>query len=352
MSAVLDHEEPVIIDGEVIPSLDLGPYLAGEPDALEELAAKLRHIQENVGFYYIVNHGIPRSLIQQAFGELKRLFALPDEEKMKLKATGDARGYLPPKSSVYVTSTVNKNTKGDLNEVLILTRERPDDHPAVLQGLRFHGPNRWPSENLLPGFRANMLEYYAAMEALGYRMLPLYARALGLPADYFEPLFKDPMWTTRNAHYPPVQPEENQFGISPHRDHGFLTLLPLSDVSGLEIRTQSEKWLRADLIEDAIIVNTGEFLNRWTNGRFLATPHRVIPPQVDRYSIAFFFNPTWDTVADPLPTCVNDDNPAQFYPVRMHDYLAYYVDRNFKKNAGGQQGDAVEGEIDGPKRAY
>ena len=352
MTLQMERPGPVVIDGEEIPFLDIGPYLAGEAGALEELAERLRHIQENIGFYYIVNHGVPRDLIRGAFGELARFFALPDAEKMKLKPVGGGRGYIPPKSSVYVTSTVNKNTKADLNEVLILTRERPDDHPAVLQGLRFHGPNQWPAEDVLPGFRDRMLAYYATMEALGYRMLPLYARALGLPADYFTPLFADPMWTTRNAHYPAVAPEDNQFGISPHRDHGFLTLLPLSDVPGLEIKAPSGKWLPADFVEDAIIVNTGEFLNRWTNGRFMATPHRVIPPQVDRYSIAFFFNPTWDTVADPLPTCVSDDNPPQFYPVRMHDYLAWYVDRNFKKSAGGQQGSAIDGAIDGPIRAY
>ncbi|MEK9661962.1 MAG: 2-oxoglutarate and iron-dependent oxygenase domain-containing protein [Alphaproteobacteria bacterium] len=352
MSALMEHAEPVVIDGEEIPFLDIGSYLAGDDAALEPLAARLRDIQQNIGFYYIVNHGVPRGLIRDAFGELKRFFELPEAEKMKLKPVGGGRGYIPPKSSVYVTSPVNRNTKGDLNEVLILTRERPADHPAVLQGLRFHGPNQWPGEDVLPGFRTKMLEYYATMEALGRRLLPLYARALDLPADYFTPLFEDPMWTTRNAHYPPVEPEENQFGISPHRDHGFLTLLPLSDVPGLEIMTQSGKWLPADFVEDAIIVNTGEFLNRWTNGRFLATPHRVIPPRVDRYSIAFFFNPTWDTVADPLPTCVSQDEPAQFYPVRMHDYLAWYVDRNFKKSAGGQQGQSPDGDIEGPERAY
>lgn len=352
MSVAMEHTEPLVIDGEEIPFLDVGPYFAGEEGALEKLAVRLRDIQENIGFYYIVNHGVQRAFIREAFDELARFFALPDDEKMKLRPVDGGRGYIPPKSSVYVTSPINNNTKGDLNEVLILTRERPADHPAVLQGLRFHGPNQWPADDVLPGFRQKMLDYYAAMEALGYKMLPLYARALGLPADHFTPLFKDPMWTTRNAHYPAVEPEENQFGISPHQDHGFLTLLPLSDVPGLQIMSPSGKWLPADFVEDAIIVNTGEFLNRWTNGRFKATPHRVIPPQVDRYSIAFFFNPTWDTVAEPLPTCVDDDNPAQFYPVRMHDYLAWYVDRNFKKSAGGQQGQSIDSELDGPKRAY
>ncbi|MEK9661825.1 MAG: 2OG-Fe(II) oxygenase family protein, partial [Alphaproteobacteria bacterium] len=120
-----------------------------------------------------------------------------------------------------------------------------------------------------------------------------------------------------------------QFGIAPHRDHGFLTLLPVTDVPGLQIRTASGRWLPAHFVENGIIINTGEFLNRWTNGRFMATPHRVIPPQRDRYSLAFFFNPTWDTIAEPLPTCVSDDNPPRFKPVRFIDYRQWYLEQNY-----------------------
>lgn len=314
--------------GEEIPVLDLGPYLADEPGALDRLAAELRHAQEEVGFYFIVNHGVPRPLIARTHANLKRFFDLPDAEKRK------HRNYLPPKSTIYVTSTVNENTKPDLNEMLRIFRERPADHPAIKAKLPSHGPNQWPDEALLPGWKTEMLEYYGAMEALGRKMLPVYARALDMPADYFDGLFDDPVWTTRNQHYPAVPADDNQFGIAPHRDHGFLTLLPVTDVPGLQIQTASGRWLPAHFVEDGIIVNTGEFLNRWTNGRFMATPHRVIPPQRDRYSLAFFFNPTWDTIAEPLPTCVSADNPPRFKPVRFLDYRQWYLEQNYLTEEG------------------
>lgn len=322
-----------------IPVLDMGPYLADTPGALETLAQQLRHAQENVGFYFIVNHGVPQNLITRAYDELRRFFALPDEEKLKIRINEQRVGYVPAKSSVYVTSTVNENTKPDLNEVLLNVRERPADHPELVARERsFHGPNQWPDEDLLPGFRSNLMAYYDAIEALGFKMLAVYARALDLPADYFDPYFRDPMWTTRNAFYPgSPQAEDNQFGISPHRDHGFITFLPLSEEPGLQIQTPSGEWIAAEQVEDAIIVNTGEFMNRWTNGRFIATPHRVVPPRNDRYSIALFFNPTWDTEAVPLPTCVSETNPPQFEPINIHDYLDWYVNQNFNKDGGGQQ---------------
>ncbi len=328
-----------------IPVLDLGPYLSGQDGALDRVAAQLRHAQENVGFYFVVNHGVPKELIRNAYGAIRSFFALPATEKRKLAMNAQRSGYVPPKSSVYVTSTVNRNTKPDLNEVVIYTREHADVAEHVAAGRSFHGPNPWPDEDLVPGFRAAMIAYYDAIEALGFRMLAVYARALDLPAGYFDPYFTEPMWTTRNAFYPgSPDAEDNQFGISPHRDHGFMTLLPLSDEPGLQIQGPDGSWIAAEQVENAIIINTGEFMNRWTNGRFIATPHRVTPPRNDRYSIAFFFNPTWNTEAVPLETCTDPDNPPQFEPINIHDYLDWYINSNFNKDGGGQQtGDETDG---------
>ena len=334
MSAQTEHQTAT-----EIPILDIGPYLAGEPDALDAIAAQLRHAQENVGFYFIINHGVSKPLITSAYDALRHFFALPDAEKQKVRLNPQRTGYVPSKSSVYVTSNVNENTKPDLNEVLVYVRDRPDDHPALVDQRSFHGPNQWPDVSTLPGFRDSLSNYYSAIEELGHKMLAVYARALDLPAAYFDKFFEDPMWTTRNAFYPGSSvAEDNQFGISPHRDHGFITFLPLSDEPGLQIQTPAGEWIAAEQVEDAIIVNTGEFMNRWTNGRFIATPHRVIPPRNDRYSIALFFNPTWDTEAIPLETCVSESNPAKFEPINIHDYLDWYINKNFNKDGGGQQG--------------
>ncbi len=318
-----------------IPTLDLGPYLSGDAEARERLAQTLRHVQETIGFYVVVNHGVPLESIERAYAALREFFALPLDEKLKLRIDERSVGYIPAKTTVYVTSKINVNTKPDLNETITLARERDADDPAIQQGLRFVGPNPWPES--LPNFREAMLAYQDAMSVLGYAMLPLYARALDLPADYFEPYFTEPMWWTRNAYYAASEPEENQFGISPHSDHGFITLLPLSDVPGLEILLPSGDWLPAIPRDGGILVNTGEFLNRWTNGRFLATPHRVVAPAADRYSMAMFFNPNADTLAVPLTTCVSEEHPPAFESVTMLEYMSWYIDSNYKRESGGTQ---------------
>ena len=319
----------------MIPTLDLGPYLAGSTEARDALAAELRRIQENIGFYVVVNHGVPQAPIERGYDALREFFALPLEEKLKVKIDHSSVGYVPIRSTVYVTSKFNRNTKQDLNETITIARERPLDDPDIQQGLRFVGPNRWPEG--LKGFRDAMIAYQEALSTLGYAMLPLYALALDLPSDYFEPYFTRPTWWTRNTYYPVVDPENNQFGISPHSDHGFVTLLPMSQVAGLEILGPEDEWIPAKPVQDGIIVNTGEFLNRWTNGRFLATPHRVVPPEEDRYSMAMFFNPSPETLAVPLESCVSVERPAAFEPVSMIDYMCWYIDSNYKREAGGIQ---------------
>ena len=324
------------LNRDEIPIIDLGPYFNGTAEAAEQTAAKLRWVQEEIGFYYLINHGIAANLIQKALEQVRLLHDLPIERKLDLKVDSRTTGYVPIRSTVYVSSNVNNNTKKDLNANFRIVRERPIDHPSIKAGRRFTGPNKWPNTELLPDFKTNMLEYLNAMETLAHSLLPLYALALELEPDYFDEYFTDPTWLTRNVHYPTEIPEENQFGISPHRDHGFITLIPVSEVPGLEVRSEDNHWIAANYVENALIVNSGEFMTKWTNGRFIATPHRVLSPVKDRYISAFFYNPNWDVKSDPLPGCIGPDNPPLFKPTRFLDHLCEYVDRNYTKSSGGQ----------------
>lgn len=321
---------------DYIPVLDFAKYVNGNSSEKEVFASDLKWIQEKIGFYYLVNHGVDEVLISAAIKQIEKLHSLPIEEKLKLKVDENAAGYVPIKSTMYVTSDVAKNDKYDLNENYRIIRDRESDHPSILAGHRYTGPNKWPNSKLLPSFKKTMLEFFSAMETLGYSLLPLYASALGLRADYFDKYFTDPMWFTRNVHYPAVKGEENQYGIAPHSDHGFITLLPVSKVSGLEVKTQEGSWITGEYIPNAICVNSGDFMKKWTNGRFIATPHRVLPPKQERYISAFFFNPNWDVMSAPLPGCQNEQNPLKYEITSFYDHLCNYIDRNYSISSGGK----------------
>src|ERR1700712_4864142 len=103
---------------EIIPVLDLGPWLAGEPGAAAVLAKELRWASENIGFYFIQNQGVDQALIDATFREAARFHAQPMDEKLKLLINKHQAGYLNMGGSTIKSSAVNQNTRHDLNEAL------------------------------------------------------------------------------------------------------------------------------------------------------------------------------------------------------------------------------------------
>jgi isopenicillin N synthase-like dioxygenase len=311
-----------------IPVLDLGPFLAGQPGAREATAAELRAALEGVGFFIVVNHGVPRDLIARTFAEARRFHAQPPEAKLALRMNEHNNGYMAMGRYAVWTSDVNANDKPDLNEAFFVKRERGPDDPLRRSGRRFVGPNVWPDG--LPGFRESVLAYTAAVDGLGRRLLPACAVALDLAPDHFAAAFAESQFSFRLSHYPPVQAEPNQFGIAPHTDANFLTFLAQTEVPGLQLRLPSGDWLDVPYVPDSYAVNAGDMMYRWTNGRFKSTPHRALPPVGrPRYAIPFFLGPHIDTVIECLPTCRTADTPPRFPPISYEDYLLWWYDANY-----------------------
>ncbi len=312
----------------VIPVIDFGSYLAGASGALASVGAELRHALEDVGFFVLINHGVPARLIEQTFAEAKRFHDLPVAAKMAIRMNEHNNGYMALGRYAVWTSDVNANDKPDLNEAFFCKRERPPDDPLLRSGRRFVGPNRWPDD--LPGFRENVLAYTDAMDELSRRVLPVCAVALGLPADAFRDAFAESQFSFRLSHYPPVQAETNQFGIAPHTDANFLTFLAQTEIPGLQIRLPSGEWIDVPYVPGSYAVNSGDMMHRWTNGRVKSTPHRAVPPVGrHRYAIPFFLGPHIDAVIECLPTCQGPDAPPRFPPITYEAYLKWWYDANY-----------------------
>ncbi len=318
------------VERATIPVLDLAPFLADARGACETTARALRDALERVGFFFIVNHGVPWTLVQEIFAEARRFHALPPDEKLALKMSKHNTGYVALGGGVSHASRIATAKKPNLNAAFFMKRDRSPDDPDVLADVPLRGLNQWPSPASLPGFREKLTHYFATMEAFCTRLLPLYERALDLPAGFFAEPFCQAQITLRLSHYPRVPAEQEQFGLSPHTDAGFMTLLPDNDVPGLEIRPAGWDWVPAPSLPGSFLVNSGDILRRWTNDRFLSTEHRVLPSTArDRYAIPFFFDPRTDVVVDCLPTCHDATNPPKYAPIPYGEYLVWFMQRNY-----------------------
>jgi len=314
---------------EEIPVLDLAAFLRGDDGALEKVAGELRHALEEVGFFFIVNHGVPQSLIDQMYRQTERFHALPEQEKTKIAVNQDHVGYMGnegelPRTSPYSTGIL----KPDVGECFFIKCDRAPHDLKV--------KNQWPGN--LPRFRETLVEYFEILEDLGRRILPLYAAALELPPDYFQDAFSayETESILRAAHFPPGELEDCQFNVGPHTDSSFLTLLAVTEIPGLELLSQSGNWFPAPPIPGAMVVNSGDILTRWTNGRFLSTPHRVRNRSGrDRYSIPLFMQPKPDQVIECLPTCTTPENPPKEPPITAGDYFEWFMQQNFAHTVDG-----------------
>jgi isopenicillin N synthase-like dioxygenase len=318
----------VAMVGGEIPLIDVSGFLAGKAGAAERAATKLRFAFEKVGFYYLTGHGIPQSLIDATYAETARFHAQPVERKLEVKVDEHNIGYMAG-SRPAVSAAAAMGRRPAQNEALFLRRERAANDLNVLSNRRFHAVNKWPAD--LPGFREATLEYMAKLEALCRKLVQLYALALDLPVGFFDEAFTEPHLILRMSRYPAVGPEEQGVeSLGAHTDSGFMTLLPPNKVQGLSILLPNGQWMEAPGIDGAFVVNGGDILHRWTNERFLSTPHRVqnISGQV-RYAIPFFFDPNHDTMIECLPSCRDGGQEAKYPPIKFGDYALWFATQKY-----------------------
>ena len=324
-----DLSAPPTMIGSEIPLIDVSGFLAGRPEAAKRAAAELRFAFEKVGFYYLAGHGVPQALIDATYAAAARFHAQPLEAKLAVKVDEHNIGYMPIARKPPPNAAA-QGKKPSQNEAYFLRRERAPDDPDVVSNRRFHAMNKWPAE--LPGFRETTLAYMDALEALCRKLVPLYALALDLPATFFDACFARPHMILRMSRYPLIDAaDESTASLVPHTDSGFMTLLPPNKVQGLSILLPDDRWMDAPHVEGAFVVNGGDILHRWTNERFLSTPHRVrnVSGQV-RYAIPFFCDPDHDTVIECLPTCRSEAQPAKYPPIKFGDYALWFATQRYE----------------------
>src|SRR6516164_3088259 len=174
--------------------------------------------------------------------------------------------------------------------------------------------------------------------------MPIIYANNGMPKDYFAPFFaNEGHHNLRFLHYPPQDADEdNLFGQAPHTDNSFMTALARTEVPGLAVRLPSGEWFPPPIIPGTFLINLGNIMRRWSNNRFLSTPHGVLNESgTDRYSIAYFHSPNPAAIIECLPSCVSADNPAKYPPAVYRDLVLEFYRANYVHQKGHRSAAAM-----------
>ncbi|NJO75192.1 MAG: isopenicillin N synthase family oxygenase [Leptolyngbyaceae cyanobacterium RM1_406_9] len=304
-----------------IPVIDFSPFLTNDVEGKQRVAQEIYHACHQVGFLYLTHHGISQGAIAHIFDQTRQFFALPDEEKQAIAWSNETsnRGYVGVERE-----RLDETKPGDLKEAFNVGKEGSakntgTETPALVL-------NQWPARQ--EEFRQTVIEFFEVCTEAANRVFRAFAIALQMPENFIADKHQAQNYTLRLLHYPPLAnlPKPGQIRAGAHSDYGTLTLLFQDDVGGLEVQTTAGEWISAPSIADAILINTGDLTQRWSNDVFRSTKHRVALPQGenvgrDRYSIAFFCQPDAEAEIVCLPSCQSPDNPPRYPPVTSGEYL-------------------------------
>ncbi|KPM40523.1 hypothetical protein AK830_g6057 [Neonectria ditissima] len=291
-------------DSSEVPTIDLS-NVRGNDLERRALANTIRHAAENTGFFYIKNHGIPKSQIDAAFQQAQSFFSQPVEKKAEVsqKQSKFFNGWSERRETSISPTESRDHREGfsfrydpkydpetkDLDAI-------PDKVKSCLR----HEDFVWDRTSHLPGFKDDMI----ADGVLNY--YPKNTAAKDSVIDV---------------------------GIGAHTDLQCFTFLWQDSVGGLQVLNQDGQWIRVPPVPDTFVVNIGDFLMRLSNDRFRSTVHRVFNYAAeDRYSMPFFFGFNFDEECSVLPSCIDEENPAKYEPISCGEWCRLRFEKTYRKD--------------------
>nr|XP_043627439.1 1-aminocyclopropane-1-carboxylate oxidase homolog 1-like [Erigeron canadensis] len=292
---ILNPKAPAAVNClEIIPTIDLGS--TNRSSTVE----KIRRASEDIGIFYVTNHGIPMSVMEEMLNGVRR-FHEQDVEVKKKFYTRDAS-----KAVVY-------NSNFDLYFSSVAGWR--DTFASIM------APTPPPYEELPEVCRDIMMEYSNELKKLGVVIFRLISEALGLDPDYLGDMDCDKGFRLLCNYYPACPQPDLTMGVAPHTDPNFLTVLLQGEIGGLQILHQ-DQWVDVTPVPGSLVVNIGDLLQLLSNDKLKSLEHRAVAKEKGpRVSVACFFRSLETSrTYGPLKDFVSSDNPPRYRETTIEEY--------------------------------
>lgn len=292
-----------------LPIIDISPLHSENREEWQSVIRQIDSACRELGFFYVVGHGIPQQQFDDIESMAAKLFALPESEKQKIsiEESSNHRGW-----GRLSAEKLDPLGELDCKESFDMALDLSPYHSQVLRCPKLYGPNQYPN---IEGFAQAVSQHYSLTLDVGLKILKAMALALGEQEDFFSKSFTLPISVLRMLHYPSQTKETN--GAGAHTDYGCITLLYQDQSGGLQVLNKQQQWMDAPPVKGAFVVNIGDLMQRWTNDIYRSTKHRVTSPisGKPRFSMPFFVEPDFDTPIETLDSCLEEKVEQAGYPL-------------------------------------
>ncbi|CAI9771590.1 unnamed protein product [Fraxinus pennsylvanica] len=255
----------------------------------------------NFGFFHVINHGIPDSVIEEALNVNSMFFDMPMAMKEEL-LSDDVQ-----KPARFSRVQVGCHENGMLSRDFLKLYAHPLHHFLSL----------WPSNPL--NYRENMGMYATEVRKLGIELFGAIMESLNLSPTQLKQNFEHGAQLIGINSYPPCSESNVKAGTSAHTDHSIITVL-LQSSPGLHIMDRSDgAWKSVSKIEGSLEVIVGDHLEVISNGLYRSVLHRALPSSdnVSRLSIADFHSLGMDDIVEPTTKLVDEKHPKSSH-ISLH----------------------------------
>ncbi|KAG6639750.1 2-oxoglutarate-dependent dioxygenase 19-like [Carya illinoinensis] len=298
------HDQPVSDElfEDSIPTIDFSLLTSGTPEQRSKIVNELGKACQDWGFFLVINHGVPDSLMKVMIETCEEFFKLTEEKKQEYAG----KHILDP---IFYGTSIN----GAATQVLFWR-----DFIKFFVRPKFHCPAK-PT-----GFRDISMEYSKRTWEVARELMKGISMSLGLEEGYIEKAMNldSGLQIVAANLYPPCPEPKVAIGLPPHSDHGLLTLLIHNGQRGLQVQHKGN-WVNVYSNPNAFVVNIGDHMEILSNGKYKSAFHRALVNGTDaRISIPILFGPELETVVNPAPELVdNETNPPAFAGMKYREYL-------------------------------
>lgn len=296
-----------------LPPIDLSKLDGPNHDqVVEEIAIAA----ETLGFFQVVNHGVPLELLESLKDVAHKFFGQPPEKKAIY-----CKGVSPSPCVNYGTSFVPEKEKA----------LEWKDYISMVYTCDADALDYWPKE-----CKEVALEYLKSSIKMVRKLLEILIGKLGVTVDDSRINALIGLKMVNMNFYPTCPNPELTVGVGRHSDMGTLTVLLQDGIGGLYVKVEEDlnagkrgEWIEITPIPGALVINVGDTLQILSNGQYKSAEHRVRTTSTQsRVSIPIFTVPKRNEKIGPLPQVVERDGAAHYREFVFEEYM-----NNFFANA-------------------